>query len=155
MQSKKSAPLLEGKNYIILAIPAGENPFEVCTAIKEMEIPLYVAKEMSEIEDTLSDNPGALGAVVAQKFLGDDAPMTFKRIQSIDPELPIVIVASDTNIAFETTMRQMGIFYYLLSPFDREEFLNMVHSLHSHYVKRNRATESDRLSGKLAEGATR
>ncbi|NQU07611.1 MAG: hypothetical protein HQ583_03545 [Candidatus Abyssubacteria bacterium] len=138
MQSTSSVPTQDRKDCIILAIPAGEGLFEVSAGMKEMNIPLCIVQGMCEIEEALSNNLGVLGVVVAQKFLGDDTARAVESIRNIDSELPIVVVASDTNIAFEITMRQMGIFYYLLSPYDREEFFNIVQALHYHNARRSK-----------------
>ncbi len=154
MKSKNSKPARDGKDCIILAIPPGEDRFGASAVIRKMDIPLCVVNEMFEVEEALSNNSGALGVIAAQELLGNDAAKALERIKSIDSELPVVVVASDTNIAFEKTMRHVGIFYYLLSPYDREEFLNVVHSLHSHHVRRNKVSGVIRSNRNLAKGAT-
>ena len=104
-----------------------------------MDIPVFVANGISETETAITENPEVLGVVVAAEFLGTNAAKAFEGMRSIDPDLPIVIMASDTNIDFEKTVRQMGIFYYLLPPYDREEFLKIVCALHSDSTKRKNA----------------
>jgi len=153
MKSKNSKPARNRKDCIILAVPPGKDLFGASAVIEEMDISLCVVNEIFEVEEALSNNSGALGVIAAQELLENDAAKALERIKSIDYELPVVVMASDTNIAFEKTMRRIGVFYYLLSPYDREEFLNVVHCLHSHYVRRRKVSEDSRSNRKLAKGA--
>ncbi len=134
---RKKMRVQDDKNcYIILAAPDDQDLLATSAVIQEMNVSFQVVKSMSDLEKTLLKNGEILGAIITRKFLGKNALKTLKKIKSIDPELPIILATSETNAAFEKKMRQIGIFYYLLSPFDRAEFISMISALRSQRAKR-------------------
>jgi DNA-binding NtrC family response regulator len=134
---RKKKPIQKSKDYyIILAAPDDENLLATSATLREMNISFQVVDSMSDLQNALLRNSAILGAIITREFLGRNALRTLKKIKSIDPEIPIILATSETSAAFEKKMRQIGIFYYLLSPYDREEFIGMVTALHSQKAKR-------------------
>ncbi|MBI5115630.1 hypothetical protein HZA56_04105 [Candidatus Poribacteria bacterium] len=125
-----------GKHCIILAISDNQDLLAASTAIEEMKIPLQIAGNIHELKQILSGGHSALGVLIAKEFLGEDASAALGGIKRMDPELPIIVAAAETSTAFEKSAREIGIFYYLLSPCDREEFLSVINALHSHQTRK-------------------
>ena len=136
MQRKKKPTKKSKDYYIILAAPDDQNLLATSTTLREMNIAFQVVESMSDLEMALLRNSAILGAIITREFLGKNALRTLKKIKNIDPEIPIILATSETSAAFEKKMRQIGIFYYLLSPYDREEFIGMVTALRSQKEKR-------------------
>ena len=138
MRRKKMQVQDDKGYYIILAAPDDQDLLATSSIIQEMNVSFQVVKSMSDLEKTLLQTSAILGAIITREFLGKNALRTLRKIKSIDPDLPIILATSETNVAFEKKMRQIGIFYYLLSPYDRAEFISMVSALHSQKTKRGR-----------------
>ncbi len=128
----KGAKNRNGQGCILLAASDNQELIAISALIEEMDIPLYLVKNVSEITKALERNTKMVGAIIGREFLGEDARAVFKKIKRMAPDLPIVLASSDNDAAFERSIRQMGVFYYLLAPYDREEFLNAVRALHSY-----------------------
>ncbi|MBI4831945.1 MAG: hypothetical protein HY801_10415 [Candidatus Lindowbacteria bacterium] len=124
-----------GRHGIILAVSGNQDLIAASAAIREMNIPLQIARDMCELREILLASHNALGVLIAKEFLGEDASAALGGIKRIDPDLPIIIAAAETSTAFEKSAREIGIFYYLLSPCDREEFLSVINALHSHQTR--------------------
>ena len=128
MHPKEKIPE-SGRDWFILAVNGDSDLLATATTFEEMNISLRIVAEMAELEKTLLDNGKPAGAIVSHKFLGAGAPAKLKRIKSIAPGLQLIIAASETSEAFEKAVRLIGIFYYLLAPYEREEFLSVIRAL--------------------------
>lgn len=128
-----------GDDWLILAAPDNQDLVAAAAAIEEMNVSLHVVRDLSQLNSAVSGKRSALGMIVAREFLGDDAPGALGMIKALLPDLPIILAVSETSTAFERSMRQIGIFYYLLSPYDREEFLNVIQALYSRKAREHDA----------------
>ncbi len=129
-QYKKSNGTNE-KGRIILAISDEQILFTMSSTIEKMGVSFSSIAETSELEEILSQNGEVLGAIIEREFLGADAQAALNEIKNIAPKLPIVLAVSDTDLVFEKIVRQIGVYYYLLRPYERKEFLDIVRALQS------------------------
>jgi len=151
---QREKPTRKGNDCIILAVPENHDLLAASAVIEEMNISLQVVRSVLDLEKAVSRPDGMLGIIISSKFLGENVSTIYRRIKKTTHDIPIVLAASDTDAMFEKTIRQMGVFYYLLSPYDREEFLSVIAALYSHKARRSSAYGANRSNRKLAKGAT-
>lgn len=129
------------EDCLIFAAPCTQDLATARTAIEGMQISLQVVRNLKELREAASWGREVLGIIIAREFLGEDVVKALAEIKRIAPLFPIVLAASKTSSAFERSVRRIGIFYYLLSPFDRDEFLSLVYALYSYRTRREMALD--------------
>ena len=137
MKRRKEMPE-SGRDTILLAVNGDRDLLATATIFEQMNVSLRIVADMAELERTLTGDGKPAGAIISHAFLNTQSCANLERIKRLAPELRIVIAASQTNAAFERAVREIGIFYYLLSPYDREEYLSVIRALCSEQSKEKR-----------------
>ena len=119
----------EEKGRIITVALADQNQKAMSAITREMNIGLLCIEQISELPETMSDSCDVLGLIVSQEALKSDPERSLSKIKNIASDLPIIVAASSTDWELEKVVRRVGIFYYLLEPYEREEFLSAIRAL--------------------------
>jgi DNA-binding NtrC family response regulator len=119
----------EEKGRIIFVALADQCREAMSEIVREMNIGLLCIGQISELPETMLDSRDVLGLIVSQEALKLNPERSLSKIKNIASDLPIIVAASMTDWELEKVVRRVGIFYYLLEPYEREEFLSAIRAL--------------------------
>lgn len=94
-------------------------------AFQEPEVKLLTASSASDGVDTVTrERPDV---VILDINLGDESGLeTFRRIQSIDPKIPIIFITGHGTTATAIETMRLGAFDYILKPLELDQLYDLV-----------------------------
>ena len=113
-------------------IIAAKNDRELLAAsqiIEEMNIAVQKISDKDDLEQILKNRRDIIGVIISRQFLGDNPFTDLGRIRKLVPDIPVILAASKSSEKFEKNIRRIGVFYYMLEPYDRQEFLSVINAL--------------------------
>lgn len=125
--------------YIVLAAGGNPEPLAAATIIQEMGLSVIPVSHMDELERTLAGKDEIIGAIISRRFLGENPLACLGKIRRSAPHIPLIVAASKSGETFERNIRKIGVFYFLLEPYDRGEFLDVVSALRSFKSRKKRS----------------
>lgn len=127
-----------GNGSVVIAAGDNQELLAAAEILKKMKISVLSVSKIGGLEETFINGDRIIGIIVSRQFLGQNPFSNLGKMRNFAPNTPVVVTASKSSEKFEKNIRQIGVFYYMLEPYDREEFLGVITALLDFKARNNK-----------------